>query len=167
MLYLFLISWYVFIGLGVSLGTHRLVSHNSFKSNSALKYILVYAGTPAGPPIQWALNHRIHHQTTDTEDDPHSPYFGGFWHAHCGWYLPTGNTFVAITYALAGPIRTMIDPFIWKAFPEKLPRDLDLPMLKLMSRRPVNFLLALSHLLPFYLFYVELGWMGLVLESRI
>ena len=167
MLYLFLISWYVFIGLGVSLGTHRLVSHNSFKSNSALKYILVYAGTPAGPPIQWALNHRIHHKTTDTEDDPHSPYFGGFWHAHCGWYLPTGNTLVAIMYALAGPIRTVIDPFIWKAFPEKLPRDLDLPLLKFMSRRPVNFLLALSHLLPFYLFYVELGWMGLVLGYMI
>lgn len=163
MMYSLLIVWYVFIALGVSLGTHRLISHNSFQSNSVLKYLLVYAGTPAGPPIQWALNHRIHHKTTDTADDPHSPYFGGFWHAHCGWYLPTSSTIVAILYAIAGPIRTIIDPFIWKTFPEKLPKDLDDPLLKFMSRRPVNFILALSHLLPFYFFYVELGWFGIAL----
>lgn len=163
MMYGLLIVWYVFIGLGVSLGTHRLISHNSFRTNSVLKYLLVYAGTPAGPPIQWALNHRIHHKTTDTADDPHSPYFGGFWHAHCGWYLPTSSTIVAILYAIAGPIRTIIDPFIWKSFPEKLPKDLDAPLLKFMSRRPVNFILALSHLLPFYFFYVELGWFGIAL----
>ena len=159
--YAFLLFWYVFIGLGVSLGTHRLISHNSFQSNPVLKYILVYAGTPAGPPIQWALNHRIHHKTTDTAEDPHSPYFGGFWHAHCGWYLPTSNTFIAISYALAGPIRTIIDPFIWKKLPENLPKDLDVPLLKFMSRRPVNFFLALTHLLPFYLFYIEFGWLGI------
>lgn len=163
MMYSLLIVWYVFIALGVSLGTHRLISHNSFQSNSVLKYLLVYAGTPAGPPIQWALNHRIHHKTTDTADDPHSPYFGGFWHAHCGWYLPTSSTIVAILYAIAGPIRTIIDPFIWKTFPEKLPKDLDDPLLKFMSRRPVNFILALSHLLPFYFLYVELGWFGIAL----
>jgi stearoyl-CoA desaturase (delta-9 desaturase) len=162
-MYSLLIVWYVFIALGVSLGTHRLISHNSFQSNSVLKYLLVYAGTPAGPPIQWALNHRIHHKTTDTADDPHSPYFGGFWHAHCGWYLPTSSTIVAILYAIAGPIRTIIDPFIWKTFPEKLPKDLDDPLLKFMSRRPVNFILALSHLLPFYFLYVELGWFGIAL----
>ena len=163
MMYGFLITWYVLIGLGVSLGTHRLISHNSFQSNSVLKYLLVYAGTPAGPPIQWALNHRIHHKTTDTADDPHSPYFGGFWHAHCGWYLSTSSTFVAMLYAIAGPIRTIIDPFIWKSFPEDLPKDLDTPLLKFMSRRPVNLILALSHLLPFYFFYVELGWFGIAL----
>jgi len=163
MMYGLLIVWYVFIGLGVSLGTHRLIAHNSFQSNSVLKYLLVYAGTPAGPPIQWALNHRIHHKTTDTADDPHSPYFGGFWHAHCGWYLPTSSTIVAILYAIAGPIRTIIDPFIWKSFPEQLPTDLDAPLLKFMSRRPVNVILALSHLLPFYFFYVELGWFGIAL----
>ena len=163
MMYSHLIVWYIFIGLGVSLGTHRLISHNSFRSNPVLKYLLVYAGTPAGPPIQWALNHRIHHKTTDTADDPHSPYFGGFWHAHCGWYLPTSNTIAAILYAIAGPIRTMIDPFIWKSFPEELPKDLDKPLLKFMSRRPVNFILALSHLFPFYFFYVELGWFGIAL----
>ena len=167
MIYGFLIAWYVFIGLGVSLGIHRLVSHNSFQSNSVLKYVLVYAGTPAGPPIQWALNHRTHHKTTDTADDPHSPYFGGFWHSHWRWYLPTSSTMVAILYAIAGPIRTIIDPFIWKSLPEELPKDLDIPLLKFMSRRPVNFVLALSHLLPFYLFYTALGWFGIVLGSLI
>jgi fatty-acid desaturase len=31
----------------------------------------------------------------------------------------------------------------------------------------VNFVLALSHLLPFYLFYTALGWFGIVLGSLI
>jgi len=160
MLFLYLLLWYIFVGLGVSLGTHRLISHNAFHCNSGLKYILVYAGTPAGPPIQWALNHRIHHRTTDTEDDPHSPYFGGFWHAHCGWYLPTGNTLIAILYAIAGPIRAIIDPFLWKKLPEKLPKDLDIPVLKFMSRRPVNLVLSLTHLTPILILYIMMGNTG-------
>jgi stearoyl-CoA desaturase (delta-9 desaturase) len=47
-----------------------------------------------GPLIPWVGRHRLHHQHSDREEDPHSPHphgaglwqmFRGFWHAHIGW----------------------------------------------------------------------------------
>ena len=37
-------------------------------------------------PIAWVATHRIHHQNTDKEGDPHSPRDGGIW-AHMGWII--------------------------------------------------------------------------------
>lgn len=34
----------------------------------------------------WVATHRMHHQNTDVEGDPHSPRDGGFW-AHMGWIM--------------------------------------------------------------------------------
>jgi fatty-acid desaturase len=44
------------------------------------------------PPssIFWVATHRIHHQFTDQEGDPHSPRDGKWW-AHMGWIL-TGKS---------------------------------------------------------------------------
>src|SRR5258708_19332214 len=39
-----------------------------------------------GGPIAWVATHRIHHQNTDKEGDPHSPNDGGLW-AHMGWII--------------------------------------------------------------------------------
>ena len=39
-----------------------------------------------GGPIFWVATHRVHHQNTDKEGDPHSPRDGGFW-SHMGWIL--------------------------------------------------------------------------------
>ena len=88
---------------------HRMIAHRAFKLRSPLKEIMVIISLPAGTPIQWAGNHRQHHRATDTAEDPHSPYFGGFWHAHCGWYLESPSTLRAVLYAFAGPLRTLFD----------------------------------------------------------
>jgi stearoyl-CoA desaturase (delta-9 desaturase) len=34
----------------------------------------------------WVATHRVHHQNSDKEGDPHSPRHGGFW-AHMGWII--------------------------------------------------------------------------------
>ena len=43
-----------------------------------------------GGPIFWVATHRIHHQHSDREGDPHTPHDGGFW-AHVGWILTAGG----------------------------------------------------------------------------
>ena len=49
---------------------------------------LTLCGTLAleGGPIFWVATHRIHHQHSDHEGDPHSPREGTYW-AHMGWIL--------------------------------------------------------------------------------
>jgi stearoyl-CoA desaturase (Delta-9 desaturase) len=81
---------------GVTIGFHRLFTHGSFKAKRPLKITLALSGSLSveGSLIWWVATHRKHHQTSDTEDDPHSPWaYGedwkglvkGLWHAHTGW----------------------------------------------------------------------------------
>jgi sn-1 stearoyl-lipid 9-desaturase len=81
----FLVS-YVWHGLGVTVGYHRLLSHRSFKCTKAVEYFFVFAGYLAfeGSPIWWAAIHRAHHKYVDTPLDPHSPRFGRL-HSYFGW----------------------------------------------------------------------------------
>ena len=76
------------VGFGISLGYHRLHTHRGFKTSKAFEYFLAVCGTLTleGGPIFWVATHRVHHQHSDQEGDPHTPHDGGFW-AHVGWIL--------------------------------------------------------------------------------
>src|SRR3954469_12917147 len=76
------------VGFGISLGYHRLHTHRGFKTSRAFEYFFAICGTLTleGGPIFWVATHRIHHQHSDTDHDPHTPRHGGFW-AHMGWIL--------------------------------------------------------------------------------
>ncbi|HXG53999.1 MAG TPA: fatty acid desaturase [Vicinamibacterales bacterium] len=82
-----LLHWVV-VGLGICVGYHRLLTHRGFKTSKAFEYFLVTCGTFAleGSPSAWVATHRMHHQFSDKDGDPHSPREGGFW-AHMGWIL--------------------------------------------------------------------------------
>ncbi len=84
--------WWVSGSLGIGLGYHRLLTHRGYKTPKWLEYVLTVCGTLAleGGPIFWVATHRVHHQNTDKEGDPHSPQDGGFW-AHMGWIM-TGQS---------------------------------------------------------------------------
>jgi fatty-acid desaturase len=84
--------WWVAGSLGIGMGYHRLLTHRGYKTPKWVEYFLTVCGTLAleGGPIFWVATHRVHHQNTDKEGDPHSPRDGGFW-AHMGWIL-TGQT---------------------------------------------------------------------------
>lgn len=82
--------------LGITVGFHRLLTHRSFKTYPAVRYVLAVLGTFAieGSVIKWVADHRKHHSFTDEEGDPHSPHgwgsgaagaLKGLWHAHVGW----------------------------------------------------------------------------------
>jgi len=73
---------------GIGMGYHRLLTHRGYKTPKWMEYFLTVCGTLAleGGPIAWVATHRVHHQNTDKEGDPHSPRDGGLW-AHMGWIL--------------------------------------------------------------------------------
>ena len=80
-LYSVLAFWFI-VHLGISVGMHRWAAHNSFEPrNKLVKYILHFLIliNTVGSTITWAGTHRIHHRTSDTEDDPYrivgQPFF--------------------------------------------------------------------------------------------
>ena len=97
------LHWFA-VGLGISLGYHRLHTHRGFKTSKAFEYFLAVCGTLTleGGPIFWVATHRVHHKHSDQEGDPHTPHDGGFW-AHVGWIMfgdsNHNNTAVMSKYA--------------------------------------------------------------------
>lgn len=84
--------------ISVGIGLHRLWSHNSYKTNKLVEFILVMmsSGTLQGPVLSWASNHYKHHTYTDKDQDPHSPLkfknrIIGFLWAHIGWMIIGGS----------------------------------------------------------------------------
>ncbi len=80
--------WYVAGSLGIGMGYHRLLTHRGYKTPKWIEYFLTVCATLAleGGPIFWVATHRIHHQYSDQDGDPHSPRDGKWW-SHMGWIL--------------------------------------------------------------------------------
>jgi len=80
--------WYSSGSFGIGMGYHRLLTHRGYKTPMWVEYFLTICGTLAleGGPIFWVATHRIHHQFSDKQGDPHSPIDGKWW-AHAGWIL--------------------------------------------------------------------------------
>jgi stearoyl-CoA desaturase (delta-9 desaturase) len=80
--------WYISGSLGIGMGYHRLLTHRGFKTYKPVEYFLTFCATLAleGGPMFWVATHRVHHQNTDVDGDPHSPRDGGFW-SHMGWII--------------------------------------------------------------------------------
>jgi stearoyl-CoA desaturase (Delta-9 desaturase) len=86
---------------GLTAGYHRYLTHASFNCVRPLKWLLTVLGCMAaqGPPLFWVAIHRLHHQHSDSDGDPHSPILGegrlaaltGLAHAHVGWMLEPIN----------------------------------------------------------------------------
>ena len=73
--------YWICIGWGIGMGYHRLHTHRSYKVPKWLDYLFAVCGsmTLQGGPISWVATHRIHHQLSDKEGDPHSPRDGKWW----------------------------------------------------------------------------------------
>lgn len=82
------VMYWISVGWGIGLGYHRLHTHRSYKAPKWLDYFLAVCGTMTleGGPIFWVATHRVHHQLSDKEGDPHSPRDGAWW-AHILWML--------------------------------------------------------------------------------
>ena len=88
---------YIFTGVGITVGFHRLLTHRAFQTYPWLERTFAVMGSLAveGSVLDWVADHRKHHANADKEGDPHSPHVGhgsglrGLWHAHTGWLLET------------------------------------------------------------------------------
>jgi stearoyl-CoA desaturase (delta-9 desaturase) len=165
---LFFVVYLFLTNLSINIGYHRYLAHKSFEMTPWFRYLAVFIGIPAGTPIQWAGNHRQHHKFTDTEKDPHSPYYGGLWHAHCGWYIYTKKALPCFLYAIAGPLRTIFDSYHRPRTNQEyvhLATDIrEDKVFELMSRPSIYMLLCLLHVSALFLitFYIFGGWGPLV-----
>src|SRR5512146_363966 len=95
---LFMFSWqrlvvmavlYVLaINVGIGMCYHRLLTHRGYVTPKWIEYVLAGFATTSleGGPVFWVSTHRVHHQLSDQEGDPHTPREGGWW-AHAGWIL--------------------------------------------------------------------------------
>ncbi|XP_075585788.1 acyl-CoA desaturase 1 isoform X2 [Dermatophagoides farinae] len=79
---------YVYTGLGITAGAHRLWSHRSYKAKFPLRLFLALAQTMAvqNHIYEWSRDHRVHHKYSETDADPHNAK-RGFFFAHVGWLL--------------------------------------------------------------------------------
>lgn len=74
------VFFYLYSIIGVSMMLHRYYSHKSFELHPVIKWIFTVFAVLAGrgSPLGWVYIHRIHHATSDTEKDPHSPHYDTF-----------------------------------------------------------------------------------------
>jgi stearoyl-CoA desaturase (delta-9 desaturase) len=109
------VLWWVSGMLGIGMGYHRLLTHRGYKTSKPLEYFLTLCGTLAleGGPIFWVATHRIHHQNSDQDGDPHTPREGTYW-AHMGWIM-TGQAMHHDTTTLKRYVPDLSkDPFhVW------------------------------------------------------
>lgn len=73
--------------IGVTGGYHRYFSHKTYKTSRVGQFLIAALAQSSAQQgaVWWAAVHRQHHRFSDTEQDPHSPRIGGFWHSHVGW----------------------------------------------------------------------------------
>lgn len=100
-----LLHWMT-IGLGISLGFHRLATHRSFQVPKWLEYFLILCGTLAGQGgvLGWVGYHRAHHLYSDTAPDPHNSN-EGLWWSHISWLMhevPLRSELPRLTKDIAG-----------------------------------------------------------------
>ncbi len=79
---------YLFGSMGINVGYHRLLTHRGFTCPKWLERFFALLGVCSlqDSPGRWVAIHRMHHQRSDTQPDPHSPWVNFIW-GHFGWLI--------------------------------------------------------------------------------
>jgi stearoyl-CoA desaturase (delta-9 desaturase) len=83
-----LVFMYFAAGLAITAGYHRYYAHRTFQCHPIVQFLFLVFGAASveNSVLNWASDHRYHHQYADREGDPYAVY-RGFWWAHVGWML--------------------------------------------------------------------------------
>ena len=75
------IWWFFLSSVVISAGYHRYFSHRSFKALVWYEYLVLILGplSGSGSVLGWVGVHRLHHNHSDTPEDPHSPKHQPVW----------------------------------------------------------------------------------------
>lgn len=74
--------WWIFLSSAIiSAGYHRYFAHRSFEAPLWYEYAVLILGplSGAGHVLGWVGVHRLHHNYSDTVNDPHSPKHQPVW----------------------------------------------------------------------------------------
>ena len=79
---------FLFGMFGITIGYHRLLTHRGFSCPTWLEHSLAILGmcNLQDSPARWVAIHRMHHQHSDKQPDPHSPLVNFLW-GHMGWVV--------------------------------------------------------------------------------
>jgi len=84
---IFALVCFVYCGMSITAGYHRLWSHKTYQAHWSLRFIFALGGAFAlqNSILHWSSDHRVHHKHVDNNDkDPYSAK-KGFWYSHIGW----------------------------------------------------------------------------------
>ena len=84
---IFALICFVYCGMSITAGYHRLWSHKTYQAHWSLRFIFALGGAFAlqNSILHWSSDHRIHHKHVDNNNkDPYSAKMG-FWYSHIGW----------------------------------------------------------------------------------
>jgi stearoyl-CoA desaturase (delta-9 desaturase) len=106
------VGHHVFGMMGISLGYHRLLTHQGFTSPKWFEHFLALLGVCClqDSPARWVAIHRKHHQFTDEQPDPHSPLVNLLW-GHVGWLLVENRNFSHAEFYERYARDLLCDPF--------------------------------------------------------
>ena len=116
-----LFLYWIALSFGIGMGYHRLLTHRSYRTSKPIERFLTVCATLAleGGPIAWVATHRVHHQFSDHDGDPHTPRDGKLW-AHIIWMLVGDanhcDEAAAARYApdlMRDPFMVWIDRYFW------------------------------------------------------
>jgi len=129
---------YIFSGLGITVGYHRLCAHRSFDCPDWVKGILLIGGGLAleNSALKWASDHIRHHARCDQEEDPYNAKLG-FWYSHCGWLF-------------------WKDPHKNEKYASRLKQD---PVVMLQHKYYLPLIIS-GLILPFIIGFAYNGWIG-------
>ena len=133
---------YLFCSMGIGAGYHRLLTHRGFQCSKGFEHFLSLLGVCClqDSPARWVLIHRLHHNHSDEQPDPHTPLVNWFW-GHVGWLFVENKQLSTIaTY-------------------EKYVRDLleDRFYLR-MERNGMAYWIYLVHAILFFGLFFLIGW---------
>ncbi len=83
---------YLLGGLAITVGYHRLFSHNTYKASPLFEWANLFFATLAfeSTALRWSSDHRLHHSHVDTPKDPYNIH-NGFLYAHILWIFTFHN----------------------------------------------------------------------------
>jgi fatty-acid desaturase len=110
-----LFGLYVFGTLGINLCYHRLLTHRGLVAPKWLEHSLAILGVCnlQDTPACWIAIHRLHHQHSDEQPDPHSPMVSFLW-GHCGWLMFKNRDVFNLNYYQRFTRDILRDPFYMK-----------------------------------------------------
>jgi stearoyl-CoA desaturase (delta-9 desaturase) len=133
---------FLFGMLGITIGYHRLLTHQGFTCPKWFEHLLAVLGvcTLQDSPTRWVAIHRVHHKESDHQPDPHTPLAGFLW-GHAGWLVVQN--------------RDHRDIFCYERYVRDLLRD---PFYMMLERKGLWFWIYVAHAAIITAIGAAIGW---------